>query len=56
MWIRPEFEQLRNFIETSSCNPETFPKNASTEAIAHDNRENISMSNEFVLKIEPGSV
>ena len=56
MWMRPEFEQLRNFVETAPRNPETLPKNASAAAIVHDNREKASMPNEFVLKIESGPV
>ena len=50
MWMRPEFEQLRNFVETASC------KTASTSAIVHGTRENISISNEFGMKIESRSV
>ena len=56
MWMSPEFEQLRDFVETASCNPATFPKNASTAEIVHCNIEQTSISNDFVLKIESGTV
>lgn len=55
MWMRPEFQELRNCVDTASSNPLAFPKNISTSVIVHDSRENASMSSEFVQKIESGS-
>ena len=55
MRVRPEFEQLRSFVDAVPRNPATFPKNASAAATLHDHREKTSMLNEFALKVESGS-
>ena len=54
MRMRPEFQALRNFVDTASNNPLAFHKKTSASAIAHDSKENMSMSNDFVQKQDLG--
>ena len=41
IWVRYEFQNLRNFVDAVSNNPSKFPKNTSALAIFHENGNSI---------------
>ena len=56
LWIRPEFQLLRNFVDAVSRNTATFPKNARAPSTIHENADDALLSNKFAQQVESGSI
>ena len=51
IWVHPEFQNLRHFVDIASNNPSVFPKNFTTSIMANKNSDEALLSKCFVWKM-----
>ena len=56
LWMRPEFQTLRNFVDVVSSSTATFSKNTRASSIIHENADDVLLSNKFSQQVESGSM